>query len=93
MECIENISSAVDLVRAFHWSAIKANGYINNKVAEEGYLVSTKVRKDCLTSSNCRKVIVDGIVRKIVFTNMNGGVWLAQLEGYKAQPPKEPNDE
>ena len=44
-----------------------------------GVHVSAKVRRECLLSNEGDEMIVNGRRRRIVFTPIGGGVWLAKL--------------
>lgn len=50
------------------------------KFLNDGFFVDSKVRAEVLTSIEQGTIIIGGTVRKIVFENFGGGVWIAKVK-------------
>ena len=57
----------------------RMNDYHFGRCRDEGFMVTTKVRQQFLTSENQGKYIIKGRVEKIKFENLGGGVWRAHF--------------
>lgn len=73
----ESIQSGEELMR---WIALATNGNFQDKVANDGVMVSTKVRREVLTSIEQGRFVARGLSIKIQFENMQGGVWRAYCD-------------
>ena len=67
-------------LQKYFWSfrKLSTSNFIRSK--NEGVMVTAKVRKEYLTSDYQGKITIDGIVWKIEFQNLGGGVYRAFLK-------------
>ena len=67
-------------LKEYFWSFARLSETRFIKYKNEGVLVTSKVRKEFLTSVDQGKIVVSGVVWKIDFHNLGGGVYRAFLK-------------
>lgn len=73
----ELIQNREDLIQWFN------SKRICSKEKNKEVMVSTKIRKEVLTSYEQGTVIIGGEVKRFNFKSLSGGVWLVTLKGLK----------
>lgn len=67
------------------WFCNTSNGWGVKKKLTAGIFVSSKIRKEVLTSNYQGKITLRGRVMMINFENHHGGVWRAYLSYYDVE--------
>ena len=76
---VEMLQSAKELAEYFYsYSKLSASNFIRYK--NKGVMVSTKVRKDFLTSELQGRICIAGTFYTVCFDNLGGGVYRAYIK-------------
>lgn len=72
--------SGEDVMDAFH--SLKQDINRERAVAnlKKGYMVTTEVRRDIMTSDRQGQIAMNGCYHKINFDNLHGGVWRVYID-------------